>query len=99
MRSRSPSRGRNLSGGTRQVVIDLLEPYSGFLDQRVNQLNLRLSKIFKMQKMRFQVNVDLYNATNASTVQLVNQQYGPTWLQPTQIMPARLFKIGVQLDF
>ena len=94
-----PSLGRPLSGGTKTVTIDLLPPYGSFLDQRLSQLDLRLSKIFKMRGMRFQANLDVYNATNASTVQLVNQQYGPTWLQPTQIMPARLAKIGVQFDF
>ena len=94
-----PSLERPLSGGTRSVVIDLFDPYSTFLDQRVNQLDLRLSKIFKLQKMRIQANMDVYNVSNANTTLLINQTYGTSWLQPTQIMPARLAKISFQVDF
>jgi hypothetical protein len=95
------SLGRNLAGGTRTVTLDLLPSYGFFIDQRVNQLDLRLSKIFRAGTARIQGNLDLYNALNASTVLLVNQQIGSTlpWLQPTQIMSARLFKFGIQLDF
>jgi hypothetical protein len=98
----APSLGRNLAGGTRTVTLDLLPSYGLFIDQRVNQLDLRLSKIFRAGTARIQGNLDLYNALNASTVLLVNQQIGSAsaaWLQPTQIMAARLFKVGVQIDF
>ena len=94
-----PSLARPLSGGTKTVTIDLLAPYSTFLDSRVNQLDLRLSKIVKLQKLRLQANVDVYNVSNANTTLLVNQNYGASWLTPTQIMPARLAKISLQVDF
>jgi hypothetical protein len=29
----------------------------------------------------------------------MNQVVGPTYLQPTQILPAPLFKLSLQLDF
>jgi hypothetical protein len=95
----APSLGRNLAGNTRTVSIDLLPAFRYSLDARVNQLDLRLSKIFVAGKTRIQGNVDVYNALNSSTVLNVQQQLGPTWLQPTQIMPARLLKLGVQVDF
>ena len=94
-----PSLGRNLAGGTRQVVIQLLPPYSAYLDQRVNQFDFRLSKIVKLGKARVQGNLDLYNMFNSNTVLQVIQQYGPTWLQPTQTIAPRLLKLGVQIDF
>ena len=43
--------------------------------------------------------LDVYNLFNANTVLLVNTNYGPQWLLPTEVLPGRLFKIGVQLDF
>ena len=95
-----PSLGRPLAGGTRSVQIDLLPTFGSFLDARVNQLDLRLSKIVKLgNRLRIQGNFDLYNVSNSSTVLGVITAYGPTWLNPTQIMPARLAKLGVQLDF
>ena len=42
---------------------------------------------------------DIYNLFNASTVLGVNTRYGPSWLLPSNILGARLFKLGVQVDF
>ena len=42
---------------------------------------------------------DIYNLFNSSTILSVNSRYGPTWLQPTTILGARLFKFGAQFDF
>ena len=95
----APSLGRPLAGNTRTVSIDLLQAFRYSLDARVNQLDLRLSKIFRAGKSRIQGNFDVYNALNANTVLNVQQQVGPKWLQPTQIMPARLLKLGIQVDF
>jgi hypothetical protein len=35
----------------------------------------------------------------SSPVLQVNSTYGPNWLRPTQILDARLFQVGVQVDF
>jgi outer membrane receptor protein involved in Fe transport len=43
--------------------------------------------------------VDVYNLFNANPVLVMNTTYGPQWLQPTVVLPGRLFKFGVQLDF
>jgi Carboxypeptidase regulatory-like domain len=95
----APSLGRNLAGNTRTVSIDILPPFKYSLDTRVSQLDFRLSKVFSAGTTRIQGNFDLYNALNASTVLNVRQQLDAAWLQPTQIMAARLVKFGVQLDF
>ena len=91
--------GRPLAGGTKTVQVDLLPTFGSFLDSRVNQLDFRLSKIAHIGRIRLQGNLDLYNVTNSSTVLSVNSAVGPTYLNVTQIMPARLVKLGVQLDF
>jgi len=94
-----PSLGRNLSGGVRTITAELLPLYSTYFDQRVNQLDVRLSKIVHVGKARIQGNLDLFNVLNGSTVLQLQQQYGATWQQPTQILDARLLKLGFQVDF
>jgi hypothetical protein len=70
-----------------------------FLHERINQLDVRMSKIIRLGSKRLQGNFDLYNVSNGSTVLNMNQTVGATYLQPTQILPARLFKLSLQLDF
>lgn len=97
----APSLGRQLSaGGT--VTIDLFKPFSKFRDDRINQLDLRLSKKWRSGRLGFQLNTDLYNVTNNGAVLNINSTYGTNganWLKPSQVLDARLFKMGVQIDF
>src|SRR5262245_3519897 len=96
----APSLGRPLAGGTRNVTVDLLSTGSAYLDQRINQLDLRLTKMFPLPgSSRVRANVDLYNLFNASTVLNVISTYGSRWLQPTQILDGRLLKFSAQIDF
>ena len=95
----APTLGRPLAGNTANATIDLLPTLGYFLDPRINQLDLRMSKIVRLGKRRLQGNLDLYNVTNSNTVLNMNQVVGPLFLQPTQIMPARLFKLSAQIDF
>jgi len=94
-----PSLGRNLSGNVRTITAELLPLYSTYFDQRVNQLDVRLSKILHVGRTRIQGNLDVFNLLNRSTVLQLNQAIGPTFLQPTQILDARLLKVGFQVDF
>jgi hypothetical protein len=49
--------------------------------------------------IRMKGTLDVYNLFNASTILLVNNNYGPTWLLRSEVVPARFFRLGVQLDF
>jgi hypothetical protein len=60
---------------------------------------LRVAKILKFGRMRTQVGVDLYNALNSSAVQTYNQTFGPAYLTPTLVLPARFAKVSAQIDF
>lgn len=95
----APSLGRNLAGGVRTVTKDLLERYKYFLDNRINQLDVRFSKLFSVGRLRLRGNFDVYNALNSSDVLQVRGQYRADWLQATQILNARLLKVGFQVDF
>ncbi len=92
------SLGRPLSGNVRTVSLELLPLFSAF-GPRINQLDLRVSKIFRIAGGKIQGNFDIYNVANAATPLSYNNTYGPRWLQPTQILDARLAKVSVQIDF
>jgi len=101
-----PTLGRPLSGGTATVNVNVVPPFSQFGD-RLNQVDLRGGKIFRIGRKRIQANVDLYNLFNASSVVNFNSTYGTfgsatagaVFRQPTQILDGRLVKFSFQLDF
>jgi len=67
--------------------------------ERLNQIDLRLSKIVRMAGTRASVNFDFFNVTNANSVIGENSAWGPAWRNPTSILLPRLFKISAQFDF
>ena len=94
--------GRPLSGNVQSLQINLLQPLSQFFNYRINQLDVRLSKMFRPGGRKFQVNLDVYNAMNGSYALWTNNNYGSngaTWLRPTSTFDARLVKFGLQYDF
>jgi hypothetical protein len=81
--------------------VNVVEP-GEMLTDRVNQLDLRVSRTFHAGRSRIKAMVDVYNATNANPVLVVNNTYGTTgaaWLQPLQILASRMLKFSAQLDF
>jgi len=92
--------GRALSGGAANVTVNLIEPNTYFAP-RQNNFDLRVAKIFRYARTRAQIGFDLYNLTNTDVVVGFNQTFVPggSWLTPTQIQPARYFKISGQFDF
>jgi hypothetical protein len=92
-----PSLGRSLSGSAANVTVNLVDPGTIYGD-RLNQLDLRFSKLVRVGRTRTRLNVDIYNALNSSAVLSVNNNFG-AWQQPTFILLARYAKLGVQFDF
>lgn len=93
----APSLGRNLSSGTNgTVTVDLIPP-SVQHEKRINQLDVRLSRLFRLGGGRtLNAMFDLYNATNSSAVQTLNNTFGPAWRRPNSIIAGRLAKFGAQ---
>jgi hypothetical protein len=88
----------------------VLEPYNatGFFGSdfgdRLNQLDLRFSKIFKFgSKSTLDANFDIYNTFNSDAVLTENATYsganGGAWLLPTSVIQGRIIKFGMRLDF
>ena len=84
--------GRPLAAGANgNVTLQLLEPYSKYLDRR-NELDLRFGKVFRLRNgSRAVISIDLYNALNSDAVVGVNQAFA-TYLGPTEILNARVAK-------
>jgi len=91
--------GRPLSGGATTVQgIPLIAPQTLF-EERINRLDLRLSKAFQIQRFRIQANIDAYNALNANSIRAVNSTYGSAWTRPQQILDPRILQVGGQITF
>ena len=91
------SLGRPLTGGG-TIDINVMEPGTEYAD-RLNQIDLRLSKVFNLGNQRFQVMFDLYNLLNENSITEEDVNYGPNYLAPLAIMPGRLAKFAVQYNF
>ena len=93
--------GRAPSGGVANVTMNLVEPGTLYGD-RVNQLDLRFTKLLKYGRTRTKISLDMYNSLNSAPVLTYNQTYNPittTWLTPTSVLAARVMKIGASIDF
>jgi Carboxypeptidase regulatory-like domain len=95
-----PSLQRNLSSGVGGTVsgVPLIAPGTAYED-RIQQVDFRFSRTFRIAGKRVEPEFDIYNAFNASPILSVNNTFGPAWLTPTQILSGRLLKLGFQLSF
>jgi len=96
----APSLGRSLSGNAANATVNLIEPGSLY-GVRINQIDLRVAKVFGFRRGRSVVGVDIYNVLNANTVLTYNNTFVPggPWLQPLMVLTPRLFKITAALDW
>lgn len=92
-----PSLGRPLS--TAAVAVVSLIPPNTMFEPRYSQLDVRVSRRFRVGQVKFEPRFDIYNLTNAVTALGSISGYGGSWLRPTDALGARLAKFGVQVDF
>jgi len=94
-----PSLGRPLSAGAATTVtVPLAKPYSLY-GPRINQFDLRGTKIVRLGASRIQLNMDAYNLFNVNTPVTLFGTFNARWGQPTQVLDGRLIKFSAQLDF
>ena len=98
-----PVIGRALSAGAASKSVNIIMPGTEYGDNNLNQLDVRLSKRFKVDRYRVRFDFDIYNIFNSNWPFTVTNAFStaPTasWLRPTNVLPSRFFKIGAQFDF
>jgi hypothetical protein len=103
----APLLGRNLSAGPAGTVTTALIPIASngdslqgtVFDQRLNQIDLRLTKAVRVGRGRVEGMLDIYNVLNNRSPQSLVTTFGPLWLRPASLLGGRLFKFGVQVDW
>jgi hypothetical protein len=81
--------------------VTLIEPGTEYVQMR-HAFDLRFSKLVRLNRYRFSVNADVYNAFNANGVQTINTTFATTnssWLNATGVQDPRQFQISTQFDF
>jgi hypothetical protein len=91
------SLGRPLAGGTANVTVNIIEPGTMYGD-RLNQLDLRVSKLFRVGSTRTTLSVDVNNLLNGNPVTAESPVY-TIWRRPQSILLPRFAKISMQFDF
>ncbi len=77
-----------------------VEPYGSRRLSPQNILNLRASKDLSLGgARRVDIDVDVFNVLNAATPTLANFQSGPTFGYVTNVIPARIARLGVRFRF
>jgi len=79
-----------------------VQPNSVFLDYQ-NRLDMRIGKTFRVDRLKVQGFMDIFNVFNAGTVIRVNETYAASgtnqWLTPQGILDGRFARFGLQLSF
>ena len=102
----APSLGRNLAacGTTDAVHVDghraADRPRAHSSKGGRRRLDLRVTKMLRVSdRLRLQLNMDLYNALNSSDILSITTNFGPRWRQPTQILDPRIMQFSGQVTF
>jgi hypothetical protein len=103
----APELGRNLAACpatgacTANITVQLV-PNGVAYEERLQQLDVRLTGLFRLQRLRLRGNFDVYNIFNANNVLRLQTRYAgvsSSWLNAINVMGGRLVKFGVQVDF
>ena len=92
--------GRPLVEGT--ITVPVVAPYTFFTD-RVNQVDIRVTKTISIETARFKSRIDLmadvYNVFNTSPVLTRNAAIGSTFYTPTAVLQSAFLKLGGRFTF
>jgi carboxypeptidase family protein len=95
-----PALTRDLAGSVQNITVDLMKPGQRY-GARVNQIDLRLSKVMRFGKTRSLVGLDVFNLLNADTILQYNSSFAPggPWLTPNAVIASRFLRVSAQVDF
>jgi hypothetical protein len=81
-----------------QANVNLIEPGTLYGD-RLNQIDLRFTKIVAVGRGRVDLNVDVYNAFNSDAILGQLNNFGPVWQLPLTVIQPRFVKFSARWDF
>ena len=88
--------------GAGQKTVNVMVPDTT-LGDRLNQFDLRFSRIFRIAANSLDANIDIYNAFNSDAALGYTAAYsgvnGGSWVRPTSIIQGRIVKFGIRWDF
>jgi len=88
------------SGLVQQASVTVLaEPRNANQLDPVRLVNLRLEKIFRVNRNTVSLRADVYNALNANPVLATNTQAGSSFGRVTNLIPPRIAGFGVKYTF
>jgi len=94
------SLGRPLSGGANATrTVELVTPQTYYTEPRGSQIDFRVSRRFDMGGTRVEPQFNVYNLTNSNDVLAMTTRFGPAWQNVSSVLPPRMIKLGVQVDF
>ncbi len=95
--------GRPLTGGVSGISINLADPTRLFYDY-VYTNDVTVSRMFRLDRRRVRVFMEIFNLVNASTIYTRNETYSAAaaqqqWYNPLDLVDSRRFQFGFQVDF
>ena len=91
-----PGLGRAFATGS--ATVNLIEPGTTYGD-RLNQVDLRFTKIVRVGGSSLDLSVDLYNAFNSDAILTQQNTYGVAWQNALAVIQPRFAKFNVRWDF
>ncbi len=73
----APSLGRPLAGNAQNITVNMVFPGTFYGDRR-NQLDLRMTKVLRIQRVKSGVSFEIYNVFNTNAVLTENTTYRDT---------------------
>jgi hypothetical protein len=92
----------SLNGGAVQpnpgLGVALIPPGTKYED-RWNQLDVSVKKVFRVGRREIQGQIALFNALNSNVVLAENEQFGVTLGEPRNILQGRMLRLGLLFNF
>jgi hypothetical protein len=84
---------------TLSSVTETLNPPGSLYYQRLSQLDVKFSRVFKYRTAHIEPQLGIFNALNAATILSQNNSFGPSLNQVQQVLDGRVVRLGIQVDF
>ena len=102
--SNGTSLAANFNTETPTGTVNLLQPGQHYAD-RINQLDLRLTKILRFGRTRTSIGIDVLNIFNSNTATDFNEDFTgqpsslPLYQRPTAILNPRFVRFNITVDY